>query len=132
MTWVYDPFALIAALEAVGYDVDLRDASLPEGGGSLTARRDRADGTVVIAVDAGGRFRATVTQVLADSGSARTVGGVPLRVQTQVSRATNAFGEFADADQFAALLTGLDDLPASLPRALSEHDDDRMEPGGPW
>ncbi len=108
MHWAVDRLALSEALEAVGYDVDSRDATLPEGGGGLSARRDRADRSVVIAVDAGGRFRLTVTQLLADSASARTVAGVALRLQTQVSRATIAFGEFTDRDQFAALLAIVD------------------------
>ena len=133
MSWAGDRDAFAAALEAAGYDVDARDASLPEGGGSLTARRDRAAGTVVIVVDAGGRFRATVTHLLAESASARTIGGVPVRLQTQVSRATTAFGQLADAGDFSALLEALDELPATADLSDgAERDDDRAEAGGPW
>jgi hypothetical protein len=132
MNWGTDRVRLSEALEAAGYDVACRDASLPEGGGSLSARRDRADGTVVVALDAGGRFRATITETLTESASARTVAGVTLRVQTQVSRATTVFGAFVDATQFSALLAVLDDLLARLPDAPAAHDDDRTEPGGPW
>lgn len=137
MNWNVDAMALTAALEAAGYDVDERDASLPEGGGSLTARRDRANGTVVVAVDAGGRFRATATRLLAESATFRDVAGVALRLQTRVSRATTAVGEVADAEQFAALLAVLDEVLGRVPLAEAEAEsgaerDVRAEAGGPW
>ena len=132
MRWSEARDAVVVALEAAGYDVDARDAALPEGGGSLTARRDRADGTVVIAVDAGGRFRATVTTLLDESASVRTIGGVPLRLQTRVTRATTAFGRLADVGDFSELLEAVDELPQTVPPPDSEQDDLRADSGGPW
>lgn len=111
MTWIWNPDALSAILSAAGFDVDRTNASPIGGGGSLTARRDRGEAVDLVAVDAGGRVRATITrQAAAPTSSSAPLDGVTLRLLTELTRTTTLAGELTDLGQFQILVSHLDDL----------------------
>ena len=107
--WRWDPDRFRAELEARGYDVDATEAVLPAGG-SLTARRDRGSRSHLVALDAGGRFRATVTVALGEVSGEETVAGVALRVVAETRRSVTVSGTLTEADRLPPLLVALDRL----------------------
>lgn len=125
--WEWEPEAIAAELERLGFDVDRAAARLPEGGGSLTARRDRGDRSQVVTVDAGGRLRARVTAVVAERGERRLIAGARLRVVTRSEAATTMTGTLSDRAQLAAIVAALDAVatPADAP-------DRPGAPARPW
>ena len=113
MTWTWNPDALSEALAAARFDVDRTDASPIGGGGSLTARRDSGNTVVLLAVDAGGRFRVTITRQAAEpASSTATLDGLTVRVLTELTSRTTARGDLTDFSQFQTLLQNLDRLGA--------------------
>lgn len=116
MTWTWNPDALAAALSAAGFDVDRTNASPIGGGGSLTARRDRGETVDLVAVDAGGRVRATLTrQAAAPAPTSATINGLTVRILTELTRTTTIVGQLTDLHQFQALLAHLDTVGAGNP-----------------
>ncbi|HEX2281838.1 MAG TPA: hypothetical protein VHG52_08750, partial [Thermomicrobiales bacterium] len=65
-------------LRQIGYDIASSQSSAPQGG-SIVARRDRGDRVIVLAVDAGGRFRAEITWIVGEWPSQDEVAGVAVR-----------------------------------------------------
>lgn len=105
MTWSYDPAALSKTLEAAGFDVDDSQARGLGGGGSLTARRDRNDGTITVAVDSGGRLKVMVTRPLAAANEENPeINGLPLRVLTERSESKTIAAQLDDPKQLTAVL----------------------------
>ena len=93
-------------LRKIGYDI----ASSPSGappGDSIVARRDLGDRAVVLAIDAGGRFRAEITWVVGEWPSRDEVAGVPVRVVDAVSRTVTVTGQMSGPDQVVAVVRGL-------------------------
>lgn len=114
MMWSYEPAALTKILEDAGFDVDESQARGVGGGGSLTARRDRNDGTTTVAIDAGGRMRVMVTRPLAAASEEnRTMNGLTLRVLTERSESQTIAAQLTDPTQFAAVLHDAERLGAS-------------------
>ena len=111
--WAWDPAVLVGILEAAGYDVDTSDAVLPGGGGSLSARRDREGDARLVALDAGGRFRATVTSVVEETSRGIEVAGIPTRTTTRLERRMTVTGILQHQEQLAPMLLELDQLPLS-------------------
>ena len=111
--WNWDPAALAAILEAAGYDVDTSDAALPGGGGSLSARRDREGDARLVALDAGGRFRATLTSVVEETSWGTELAGIPTRITTRLERSMTLTGVLQHPEQLALMLQELDHLPPS-------------------
>ena len=112
--WRWDPVRFRAELEALGYDVDATEAVLPAGG-SLTARRDRGSRSHLVALDAGGRFRATVTVALDEVSGEETVAGVALRVVAETWRSVTVSGTLTEVDHLPSLLVALDRLATGRP-----------------
>ena len=110
--WHWQPEHLAAELEDTGYDVDLRAGTLADGGGSLVARRDRQARSQLVAIDAGGRFRATVTIVVEESRRAAEIGGNPVRVTTETRRIINVAGLLSTPELLPALLEFVDSIDA--------------------
>jgi hypothetical protein len=93
-------------LRRFGYDIEAAGVSdEPQGG--IVARRDFEDHTLLVAIDAGGRFRVTITWVVGEWPSRIAIAGVPVRAVDTVSRAVTVTGQVerpaAMADVVAAL-----------------------------
>ena len=112
--WRWDPVRFRAELEALGYDVDAAEAVL-HGGGSLAARRDLGSRSHLVALDAGGRFRATITVALDEVSGEETVAGVALRVVAETWRSVTVSGTLTEADHLPSLLVALDRLATGRP-----------------
>jgi hypothetical protein len=112
MTWSYEPNALAALLEAAGFDVD-RTAADMIGGGSLTARRDRADRTTILVVDAGGRLRIDLTTRLSERAAPLGLTGLRLHGVETTVRTWTLTGQATEKEAVARLLAELDRLDRS-------------------
>lgn len=101
--------ALADRLLESGYDIEpTRPGEPPEG--SIVARRDSEDRAVVIAVDTGGRFRATITWIVGEWPSRDEVAGVPVRVVDAVSRAVTITAQMESPEQVVGVVDGLDTI----------------------
>jgi hypothetical protein len=108
-SWFIDRKRIETALEAHSFDIDSTDATLPEGGGSLSARRDSGDHAIVLKVDAGGRLAITESQVLSDhAGDPIDIGGVTFKVTERTTRRRQLRGSIRELDQLQAVLASLD------------------------
>jgi hypothetical protein len=130
MSWTTDPDAIACLLEEAGFDVD-RSAQELIGGGSLTARRDRADRTTLLVVDAGGRLRIDLTSRLSERTAPATLGGLSLHGVESTVRSRTLTGRLTAGTDLVRLLAELDELAGSeeseAPSAdLAERRD------GPW
>ena len=81
-------------LQEIGYDIASPQSGAPPRG-SIVARRDLGDRVIVLAIDAGGRFRAEITWVVGEWPSQDQIAGVPVQVVDAVSRAVTVTGELA-------------------------------------
>src|SRR5215213_3792507 len=98
--------AIADGLRKIGYDVVSPQSGAPPGG-SIVARRDLGDRAVVLAIDAGGRFRAEITWVVGEWPSRDEITGVPVRVVDAVSRTVTVTGQMNGPDQVVAVVRGL-------------------------
>jgi hypothetical protein len=108
--WRWDPERLASELEQRGWDIELSDARLLEGGGSLSARRDRGGRALLLAVDAGGRVQASLTTVIEQRGETLGIGDVRLRLVRETQRRSTLSGTLTEVGQFWELLRLLDTL----------------------
>ena len=108
--WRWDPERLASELEQRGWDIQLSDARLPEGGGSLSARRDRGGRALLLAVDAGGRVQASLTTVIEQRGETWGIGDVRLRLVHETQRTSTLSGTLTEVGQFWEFLRLLDAL----------------------
>jgi hypothetical protein len=108
MTWTYRPESLTETFEKAGFDVDRDDEDRIGGGGSLTARRERAGRTILVAVDAAGRLRITVTERRGETAGAARLGGLDLREIEETIRTRTLTGRLAGAADLDGVLTDLD------------------------
>jgi hypothetical protein len=93
-------------LRQIGYDIASSQSSASQGG-SIVARRDRGDRVIVLAVDAGGRFRAEITWVVGEWPSQDEIAGVAVRVVDAVSRAVTITGQLSEPEQLFDVIAGL-------------------------
>ena len=107
--FVWEPDAFAGMLRHRGYDVDATDARLGVGG-SIAARRERSDRAVLVVVDAGGRFRAEITAVVADRSRTARAAGLDLRVVETTQTVTTITTTLSDAGALAPLLDEIDRL----------------------
>jgi hypothetical protein len=98
--------AIADRLREIGYDIPSSQSSAPPGG-SIVARRDLGDRAVVLAIDAGGRFRAELTWVVGEWPSQDEIAGVRVRVIDAVSRAVTVTGQLPGPEQVVDVVTGL-------------------------
>lgn len=116
MTWTYDPTMLTKILDHADYDVDDSQARGLGGGGSLSARRDRPNGTVLVAIDSGGRVKVTITRPLGVPGTEEaTVDDMEIRLLIEETRAETIATELADTEQLSSLLDFVDKRIAVAP-----------------
>jgi hypothetical protein len=113
--WRWQPDRFRAELERLGYDVDAAEARLAAARGSVTARRDRGARSDLIALDAGGRFRATVTFATGETSAEEIVAGVPVRVVAEGRRILTVAATLTDAEQVAPVVAALDRLTGGMP-----------------
>ena len=93
-------------LREIGYDIASSQSSAAPGG-SIVARRDLGDRAVVLAIDAGGRFRAELTWVVGEWPSQAEISGVTLRVVDAVSRVVTVTGQLPGPEHVIDVVTGL-------------------------
>ena len=99
--------AIADRLREIGYDIASPQSGAPPGG-SIVARRDLGDRAVVLAIDAGGRFRAEITWVVGEWPSQDVIAGVSVRVVDAVSRTVTITGQTESLDQILPMVAGLD------------------------
>ena len=92
-------------LREFGYDIEPTQSSASVT--AIVARRDLEDRAVVIAIDAGGRFRAEITWVVGEWPSRDEIAGVPVRVIDAVSRAVTVTGQMDGPEQVAEVVASL-------------------------
>ena len=74
----------------------------------------------MLAIDAGGRFRAAITWVVGEWPSRDEVAGVPVQVVDAVSRAVTVTGQMAGPEQVLEVVTGLGTIASWAGVAESE------------
>ena len=99
-------------MRQMGYDIVPARPGEPHE--SLIARRDLEDRAVVLAIDGGGRFRATLSWIVGEWPSGDTIAGVTVRIVDAVSRTVTITGQAADAEAALAVMA---DLQAIAPWA---------------
>ena len=129
MAWAFDAGQLRQILEAAGFDVTT--AATESGGGSITGRRQRGEHATVVSLDAGGRFLATLTDLLETPASTTVeLHGVRLRIAPEFSRTTRVAGELTSPDQVGPLLVALPSLAATDGRQPPSREDANPETRG--
>ena len=109
-----DP-ALPEMLRRFGYDIEApREGET--AGRSIVARRDRGDRVIVLAVDAAGRFRVDIAQVLAERAAQDAIAGAPVRLVETVTRALTIAGTITAWEQMAEFLEELEGFAAEARR----------------
>jgi hypothetical protein len=98
--------AIADRLREIGYDIASSQSGAPPGG-SIVARRDLGDRAVVLAIDAGGRFRAEINWVVGEWPSRNEITGVPVQVVDAVSRTVTVTGQMSGPEQVIAVVRGL-------------------------
>src|SRR3954452_311578 len=98
--------AIARGMRENGYDIASPQSGAPPGG-SIVARRDLGDRAVVLAIDAGGRFRGEVTWVVGEWPSQDEIAGVAVRVVDSVSRAVTVTGQLSEPEQVVEVAAGL-------------------------
>src|SRR5918995_103232 len=104
--WLEALPAIADRLREIGYDIASSQSSASPGG-SIVARRDLGDRAVVLAIDAGGRFRAEITWVVGEWPSQDEIAGVTVNVVDAVSRAVTVTGQVSEPEQVVEVVTGL-------------------------
>ena len=93
-------------LREIGYDIASSQSDAPLGG-SIVARRDLGDRAVLLAIDAGGRFRAEISWVVGEWPSRDEIAGVPVQVVDEVSRTVTVTAQMSEPEQVVAVVRGL-------------------------
>jgi len=108
--WRWQPSALRALVEGLGYDVAEREGGDPVSANSLTARRERGGRAHLVVVDAGGRLRAEVTFTEDETAGATRWRETDLRLVRVTRRETTISGQLVDHADLRAILLDLDRL----------------------
>ena len=111
--------AIADRLREIGYDVASPQSGAPPGR-SIVARRDLGDRAVVLAIDAGGRFRAEITWLVGEWPSQDEIAGVPVQVVDAVSRVLTVTGQMSGPEQVVAVVSGLSEIASWASVAGSE------------
>jgi hypothetical protein len=98
--------AIARGLREIGYDIASPQSGAPAGG-NIVARRDLGDRAVVLAIDAGGRFRAEISWIVGEWPSQDEIAGVAVQVVDSVSRAVTVTGQLSGPEQVFEVVTGL-------------------------
>ncbi len=117
--WLEALPAIADRLREIGYDI-VSSQSSASPGGSIVARRDLGDRAVVLAIDAGGRFRAEITWVVGEWPSQDEIAGVTVNVVDAVSRAVTVTGQMSGPEQVVEVVTGLGTIASWVDVANSE------------
>lgn len=116
---------LADTLRTFGYDIEPEDLAQPAGR-NLVARRDLGDRSILVVVDASGRFRAQLTWSVGEWPSSQVLGGMTARVVDSVTRAVEITAALASPAQAAAVVADLGTIapwaaPGNTPRQASEN-----------
>jgi hypothetical protein len=104
--WLEALPAIACRLREIGYDIASPQTGAPPGR-SIVARRDLGDRAVVLAIDAGGRFRAETSWIVGEWPSQDEIAGVAVRVVDSVSRAVTITGQLSSPEQVFEVVAGL-------------------------
>jgi hypothetical protein len=110
---------LETALRDLGYDVEPPQSGDPRSRG-LVARRDLGDRAVLLAIDAGGRFRIEITWVDDERSGEDEVAAVPVRVVDTTTRALTIAGQIEDRARIVDVLTALGSLAGAANAVQSQ------------
>ncbi len=108
--------AVAENLSRIGYDIEPEQPGDPPHS-SLVARRDLGDRAVLIAIDAGGRFRIDISSIAEEWSQSLSVAGTPVRAVETVRRSLTLTGQIGDQDEASRLLAALSNLDLSLDRS---------------
>jgi len=117
--WLESLPAIADRLREIGYDIASSQSSASPGG-SIVARRDLGDRGVVLAIDAGGRFRAEITRLVGEWPSQDEIAGVTVQVVDAVSRAVTVTGQLSGPEQVTDVVTGLGTIASWVDVANAE------------
>ena len=109
--WLEALPAVARKLREIGYDIASPQTGAPPGS-SIVARRDLGDRAVVLAIDAGGRFRAEISWLVGEWPSQDEIASVAVRVVDSVSRAVTVTGQLSVPEQVFEVITGLGTIAA--------------------
>lgn len=97
------------SLRGFGYDIVPARPGVPPDG-SIVARRDLGDRSVLIAIDAGGRIRAEITWLVGEWSSRATIGTIAAVVVDAVTRSVSVTGSIERPEALAGFLHGLGEI----------------------
>ena len=105
--WLLDAQSIKTVLEEHGFEI-LSSETTPEGGGSLSARRDAGDHATVLNIDAGGRLQIRRTEVLVDEAAKPVfVDEVKLTMTERTTRQRTIRGVITSLDQLRSALAAV-------------------------
>lgn len=103
-------------LSRIGYDIEPEQPGDPPHS-SVVARRDLGDRVIVVALDAGGRFRIDISSIADEWSQSLSVAGIPVRAVETVRRSLTLTGQIGSGDEASRLLAALSNLDLSLNRS---------------
>jgi hypothetical protein len=96
-------------LREFGYDIDPARPGVSPGG-SIVARRDLGERSVLVAVDAGGRVRAEMTWLVGEWPSRGAIGGIAVVIVDSVTRSVSVTATIERPELLARFLAGLGEI----------------------
>ena len=106
---------LVTVLRGLGFDIESVGAD--QGDRALVARRDLGDRSILVTVDASGRFRVEITWLVGEWPSREVIGGVAVRIVDGVTRTVSVTGTVERLEAFPRVLQSLGGI---LPWATRE------------
>lgn len=106
--WMISP-SVADRLRDLGYDIEPAQPGEPMGA-SIVARRDLGERAVLVALDAGGRFRIDLTWSVGEWTTNDVLASVPVRVVNSLTRTATIAGEVKQPDQVVTIVTALGEL----------------------
>jgi hypothetical protein len=102
-------------LSRIGYDIEPAQPGDPPNA-SVVARRDLGDRVILVAIDAGGRFRIDISRRLEEWSQPDSIAGIAVRVVETVSRSLTLTGQIGDQEEAGKLIAALTNLYLTLNR----------------
>ncbi|MFN8594307.1 MAG: hypothetical protein U0031_22870 [Thermomicrobiales bacterium] len=96
-------------LRDLGYDIEPAQPGQPVGA-TIVARRDLGERAILVALDAGGRFRIDLTWSVGEWAADDRLASVPVRVVNTLSRAASIAGVVQRPAQIVGVVAALGEL----------------------
>ena len=84
---------------------------------SVVARRDLGDRVILVAIDAGGRFRIDVSRTVEEWSQPDSIAGIAVRVVESVCRSLTVTGQISSQEEAGRLVAALTSLDLALTRS---------------